>query len=166
MALKPEPASEGCPSWQTRLLDKAEVTPFRGKPLTQQPAKCRADGYQPVLVSKISKTAQPAFHSSTLNFSAAKSKALHRLFPGHMMLGLVGVPYGLPAWICFLQMSPNLQRILLLTVLWGAFSSTLSADETLVFNSTTPTNDLAGSLAAEVRFAQSQIVPASVREGD
>ena len=36
----------------------------------------------------------------------------------------------------------------------------------LVFNTTTPMNDLKGSLAARVQFAQSQIVPAHPRKGD
>lgn len=36
----------------------------------------------------------------------------------------------------------------------------------LVFNTTTPTNDLQGTLAAQVLFAQSQILPARPREGD
>lgn len=36
----------------------------------------------------------------------------------------------------------------------------------LVFNTTAPTNDLKGSLAARVQFAQSQILPAYPREGD
>ncbi len=40
------------------------------------------------------------------------------------------------------------------------------AVERLVFNTTTPTNDLQGSLAARVQFAQSQIIPARPREGD
>jgi hypothetical protein len=36
----------------------------------------------------------------------------------------------------------------------------------LVFNSTTPVNDLQGSFAAQISFAQSQIIPARPREGD
>ena len=59
-----------------------------------------------------------------------------------------------------------LPRLLLVVFLYGSFLATLSAGEAIVFNSTTPTNDLTGSLAAEVRFAQSQILPARVRAGD
>ncbi len=40
------------------------------------------------------------------------------------------------------------------------------ADSPLVFNSTTPVNDLKGSFAAQVLFAQSQILPSGPREGD
>ena len=36
----------------------------------------------------------------------------------------------------------------------------------LAFNTTAPTNDLKGSLAAQVQFAQSQILPAHPRKGD
>ena len=45
-------------------------------------------------------------------------------------------------------------------------TAALAADEPLVFNTTTPTNDLRGTLAAQVLFAQSQIIPARPREGD
>lgn len=45
-------------------------------------------------------------------------------------------------------------------------AATLHAAAPLVFNSTAPVNDLQGTLAAEVRFAQSQIIPAHPREGD
>lgn len=41
-----------------------------------------------------------------------------------------------------------------------------SADNPLVFNTTTPTNDLQGTLAARVQFAQSQILPAHPPKGD
>ncbi|MFM7040259.1 MAG: M66 family metalloprotease [Planctomycetaceae bacterium] len=41
-----------------------------------------------------------------------------------------------------------------------------AADDLLVFNTTVPANDLTGSLAAQVLFAQSQIIPARSREGD
>ena len=57
-------------------------------------------------------------------------------------------------------------RLLLVVFLYGSSLATLSAGEAIVFDSTTPTNDLTGSLAAEVRFAQSQILPAKVRAGD
>jgi len=42
----------------------------------------------------------------------------------------------------------------------------LHAAAPLVFNTTPPRNDLQGTLAAEVQFAQSQIIPAHPREGD
>ena len=42
----------------------------------------------------------------------------------------------------------------------------LQASPQLVFNSTPPANDLKGSLAAQVLFAQSQVIPARPREGD
>lgn len=48
-------------------------------------------------------------------------------------------------------------------------ASVLAADATdgpLVFNTTTPTNDLQGSLAAQVLFAQSQVIPARPSQGD
>ena len=63
-------------------------------------------------------------------------------------------------------MPKPLARLTLVILLCVSFLTTLSADEAIVFNSSTPTNDLTGSLAAEVRFAQSQILPAQVREGD
>lgn len=60
----------------------------------------------------------------------------------------------------------NLVRALVVGLLWAHVSVALSADTTLVFNTTPPTNDLQGSLAAQILFAQSQIVPARLREGD
>ena len=47
-------------------------------------------------------------------------------------------------------------------------SSLFAADpiKPLAFNTTAPTNDLKGSLAAQVQFAQSQILPAYPRKGD
>jgi hypothetical protein len=53
-----------------------------------------------------------------------------------------------------------------LTLILAAPSRAESGAERLVFNATTPTNDLKGSLAARVQFAQSQIIPARPREGD
>jgi len=41
-----------------------------------------------------------------------------------------------------------------------------AADKPLVFNTTAPTDDLQGTLAAEVLFAQSQVIPARPRAGD
>ena len=51
-------------------------------------------------------------------------------------------------------------------LLHGPASAPLHAASSLIFNSTPPTNDLKGSLAAQVLFAQSQILPARPREGD
>ena len=50
--------------------------------------------------------------------------------------------------------------------LCGSPSTTDLAAKPLVFNTTAPTNDLQGSLSAQVRFAQSQIVPVHPRKGD
>ncbi len=51
--------------------------------------------------------------------------------------------------------------------LWfGPCLVSVQAIPPLVFNTTTPVNDLKGTLAAEVKFAQSQILPAHPREGD
>jgi hypothetical protein len=47
----------------------------------------------------------------------------------------------------------------------GSLTSTDAADE-LVFNDTLPTNDLTGTLEAQVLFAQSQIIPSRPRPGD
>lgn len=52
--------------------------------------------------------------------------------------------------------------VALLSVPWIADS----ADKPLVFNTTSPTNDLKGTLAARVQFAQSQIVPPHPQQGD
>ncbi|MBP7949329.1 MAG: peptidase M66 [Verrucomicrobiales bacterium] len=52
-------------------------------------------------------------------------------------------------------------------VLLGSLLPTfLQAASPLVFNATPPVNDLQGTLAAEVKFAQSQILPVRPREGD
>lgn len=45
-------------------------------------------------------------------------------------------------------------------------TAALAADQALVFNTTTPTNDLRGTLAAQVLFAQSQVIPSRPREAD
>ncbi|MEO1992230.1 MAG: M66 family metalloprotease [Pirellulales bacterium] len=63
-------------------------------------------------------------------------------------------------------MRKNLCLTLLMCALWCTFSNAVSADKTLIFNTNPPTNDLKRSLAAQVLFAQSQIIPARVREGD
>ena len=48
----------------------------------------------------------------------------------------------------------------------GFLATAAQAAAPLVFNTTPPTNDLQGSFAAQVLFAQSQIFPARPREGD
>jgi hypothetical protein len=50
-------------------------------------------------------------------------------------------------------------------VLWTSLVAADSAAP-LVFNTTPPTNHLQGTLSAEVRFAQSQLIPATPRKGD
>lgn len=51
-------------------------------------------------------------------------------------------------------------------LLVGMWPAPLHAASPLVFNATAPVNDLQGSLAAQVLFAQSQILPVNAREGD
>lgn len=64
-------------------------------------------------------------------------------------------------------MSTKKLVVLLATVcLLMPYSAVRSADQPLVFNATRPANDLEGDLAAQVLFAQSQIIPARPREGD
>lgn len=48
----------------------------------------------------------------------------------------------------------------------GLSAASASAEGSLIFNTTKPTNDLKGSLSAQVLFAQSQVIPVRVREGD
>ena len=60
----------------------------------------------------------------------------------------------------------NCIRMMAAVTLCATLTNSLYAAKTLVFNTTTPTNDLEGSLAAQVLFAQSQIVPAQIRTGD
>lgn len=48
----------------------------------------------------------------------------------------------------------------------GPLLAAVQAPPSLVFDDQAPINDLQGSLAAEVQFAQSQILPAQPREGD
>jgi hypothetical protein len=63
-------------------------------------------------------------------------------------------------------MAPNMIKRHLLGFI-GLMSVTLAhAANPLVFNTTPPVNDLKGSFAAHVLFAQSQILPAHPREGD
>lgn len=59
-----------------------------------------------------------------------------------------------------------------MTPIAGLIMATLAAaplsagSAPLIFNDTTPQSDLAGSLAASVQFAQSQILPSHPKEGD
>ena len=57
-------------------------------------------------------------------------------------------------------------RLLATALMFLAAAAAAAADPRLVFNTTEPTNDLQGRLAAQVLFAQSQIIPARPREGD
>ncbi len=56
--------------------------------------------------------------------------------------------------------------LLLSSALATVISTSALAEELLVFNNTTPTNDLTGSFEAQVLFAQSQILPARPRPDD
>lgn len=56
--------------------------------------------------------------------------------------------------------------VLLLVLEAIQFETATAADDLLVFNTTVPANDLKGDLAAQVLFAQSQIVPAHPRADD
>lgn len=64
----------------------------------------------------------------------------------------------------------NISAKTLAALMVSAFicNSLFAADplKPLVFNTTAPSNDLKGSLAAQVQFAQSQIIPAYPRKGD
>lgn len=51
-------------------------------------------------------------------------------------------------------------------LMWGTVLAADPAATPLVFNTTEPTNDLKGAWAAQVRFAQSQVIPVHPREGD
>ncbi|MBS0202797.1 MAG: peptidase M66 [Planctomycetes bacterium] len=51
-------------------------------------------------------------------------------------------------------------------LMWDSMFAADPAVKPLVFNTTAPTNDLQGTLSAQVRFAQSQIVPVHPRKGD
>ena len=57
--------------------------------------------------------------------------------------------------------------MILASLAMGAFSATAADNNSAIyFNTSQPVNDLQGSLAAEVKFAQSQILPAHPKEGD
>ncbi len=60
----------------------------------------------------------------------------------------------------------SIAAVLVAVFTCGSLSAAEPAAKPLVFNTTTPTNDLKGSLSAEVRFAQSQIISAHPRSGD
>ncbi len=60
----------------------------------------------------------------------------------------------------------KLAGVIAAALLWAPIVAADPADQPLVFNTTTPTNDLKGSLAARVQFAQSQIVPSHPAKGD
>jgi len=64
------------------------------------------------------------------------------------------------------MLTRTLVGVIAAALMWAPLTAAFAADKPLVFNTTTPTNDLTGSLAARVQFAQSQIVPARLREGD
>jgi Peptidase M66/ToxR activated gene A lipoprotein domain len=55
---------------------------------------------------------------------------------------------------------------LLVTIFVSLSQRSAQATEKLVFNTTQPTNDLEGSLAAQVLFAQSQVIPSRPRKDD
>ena len=60
-----------------------------------------------------------------------------------------------------------LSCMILASLAMGAFSATAADNNSAIyFNTSQPVNDLQGSLAAEVKFAQSQILPAHPKEGD
>ncbi len=62
--------------------------------------------------------------------------------------------------------SKKLAGVVTVAFMWAPLSAAYAADNPLVFNTTTPTNDLKGSLAARVQFAQSQILPSHLPKGD
>jgi hypothetical protein len=64
------------------------------------------------------------------------------------------------------MLTKKLAGLLATAFLLVPFTAVCSADQPLVFNTTQPTNDLQGTLEAQVLFAQSQIIPARPREGD
>ena len=48
----------------------------------------------------------------------------------------------------------------------GLLAAPTAAEPALVFNNTLPKNDLKGSFAAQILFAQSQVIPSHPREDD
>lgn len=64
------------------------------------------------------------------------------------------------------MLTKKLAGVITAAVMWAPLSAAYPADKPVVFNTTTPTNDLQGSLAAQVQFAQSQILPSRLQKGD
>lgn len=56
--------------------------------------------------------------------------------------------------------------LILASTVLGSFPVSADNKSALYFNTTAPENDLEGSLAARVQFAQSQILPAHAKDGD
>lgn len=64
------------------------------------------------------------------------------------------------------MLTKQLVSLLGMAFLVVPFTTARSADQPVVFNTNQPTNDLRGTLAAQVLFAQSQIIPARPRKED
>ena len=82
---------------------------------------------------------------------------------------MLGMPLLFSTTTASVMMTIHTTRIASLITAVLASGSLLAATQAvpaLVFDGTTPQNDLQGSLAARVQFAQSQILPAHPREGD
>lgn len=60
----------------------------------------------------------------------------------------------------------QLASLIMAALASGPLLAAVQAPTSLPFNTQPPTNDLQGSLAAQVQFAQSQILPARAAEGD
>ena len=61
---------------------------------------------------------------------------------------------------------PVLPCLILAAAGLSAAAPATSAEPVTTFNTTAPTDDLKGNLPAQVLFAQSQVIPARLREGD
>ena len=61
---------------------------------------------------------------------------------------------------------PALAGLAVAAVSLSGFAAASPSESSLIFNATTPINDLKGQFEAQVLFAQSQVIPARVREGD
>ncbi len=64
------------------------------------------------------------------------------------------------------MLTKKLAGVFAVAFVWAPLFAAYPANKPLVFNTTTPTNDLKGSLAARVQFAQSQVLPFRPRKGD
>ncbi len=64
------------------------------------------------------------------------------------------------------KFTKRLAGVVAASLMWVPCVAAYPADTSLVFNTTAPANDLKGSLAARVQFAQSQIIPSRPQEGD